>query len=137
MLRQRDKCLPAPVLAPVSQELEGEEQDSLTQPLPEDEEPEEESDPLDWLPWEKVLDRLREIMGARAVEAFLGRVQLTAGDDGMLLIGIGSPIAREWMAECHYRDVQQAIQDVTGRRPPLAFIGAKCGGFYHEEGRGF
>jgi len=72
--------------------------------------------------WNRVLDHLRERMGSRRVKVWLGQSAPISCEDGVLVVGVGSPGAASWIENRLYAQVQQAVEVVTGQALELRFV---------------
>ncbi len=135
ILRQPATCLPPP-LAPVytgaspSSEAPGRGKDT-SEPVQDaigasDEPPAEEAPPCD-VPWEEVLGRLRQRLGAKRVEVWLDGSLPLCLEGKQLVIALRSPFAVDWVRNCHKRDIEAALKEVTGREYRVSFVVAGNG----------
>jgi len=135
ILRQPATCLPPP-LTPVytgaspSSEAPGGGKDT-SEPVQDaigasDEPPAEEAPPCD-VPWEEVLGRLRQRLGAKRVEVWLDGSLPLCLEDKQLVIALRSPFAVDWVRNCHKRDIEAALKEVTAREYRVSFVVAGNG----------
>lgn len=124
ILRTPESCLPSPSLAPPSPPAEGatdgEVASAARPPAPPLERGGGEEGLL--LPWEQVLALLRRRLGEERVETWLkGSVPLGIAE-GRLIIALRSPLGVDWVQKRYWRQIQEAIEEVSGRSWPLRFV---------------
>ena len=124
ILRKPETCLPPPCpvgtgLKPVPTPLPPDE-DPPTQ-KPSEDAPAEDHPPCDLL-WEQVLALLRQRLGEERVKVWLSGSAPLAIAEGRLIVALRSPFGVDWVQNRYYRDIQAAIEEVTGRSFRLRFI---------------
>ena len=103
---------PLPVAGPDPPDMENPEGEELAQ-----------HEPL--LPpgaWEAALEHLRQRLGEKVVEVWLGGARPLAREGGVLVIAARSPTTVDWLKHRLYGQVSDAIEAACGKRYSLRFV---------------
>jgi len=72
--------------------------------------------------WQAALGRLQVQLDRPAFETWVGKSQSVSYEDGVLVVGVHSAYAKDWLENRLYSVVQKAVTEVAGRTVSVRFI---------------
>jgi DNA-binding transcriptional ArsR family regulator len=124
-LRRRDRCLPVPPRRQAAPEQLTDKAEGTPQAAAEaaiEADPAPFNNGLGDLPWREVLVRFSERLGPRAEALGMPRAAALALSDGVLIIGVPSALAADWLMTRMQKLARETVQEVTGRELGVRFV---------------